>query len=304
MKRKLSVMLTFFLTIQWLLAGCGVNDNKNESDTKRETVSEIVTENQQETEAGTEIDTDEPVATEALTEEDAYENEPSESAEYDTDDTDTSIEWINHTYSYTDNDGYQFEITVKASPWILTSNAEILNSAWSAVGKGNTLPVDFGDWGLKKVGNYQNKKSVGTYPYDRNFLEEMTDMYYSVGQVSVKNVTEGWSISESDPRSVGFLLNTSLGSSGDSMARILTRIFFGNGTKDEGNQLLLQLDLKSDSWGPVSYIMMAPEVFSPNYPDGKNYEKMKESYIVGLGEVEYLGVIGKDGVYQIAEKEN
>lgn len=300
MKRKLFLILTILLILLISLAGCGASDSKNENHSNVQKTSEYVTENQNETYAPTEIETTEPIETEKMTEEDIGENETSEVADNDDPDTDTSIEWINHTFSYTDPDGYQFEITLKASPWILTTNTETLNKAWAVVGRGNTLPVTFSDWGLKKVDNYQNRKGVGTYPYDRNFLEEMTDMYYSVGQISVKNVTEGWNISESNPRSVKVLINTSLGGSGDAMARILTRIFFGNGVKDEGNQLLLNLDLKSDSWGPVSYIMMAPEAYSPKNPDGKNYEKMLESYLVGLGSEKInMGVIGKDNEYQI-----
>lgn len=33
-----------------------------------------------------------------------------------------------------DSDGYQYEITVKITPWILQSNSELIQKAWDAVG--------------------------------------------------------------------------------------------------------------------------------------------------------------------------
>lgn len=215
-----------------------------------------------------------------------------------------NIEWVEHTFKHSDDDGYQFEITVKMSPWILTTNTEVLNAAWNEVGNGNTLPVSFSDWGLKKVEENQSRDRIGAYGYAKSFLKTMTDMYYTVGQISVKNVTEGWSISSSSPRNIDFIFIPNFTDIGDSMAQNITRVFYNNKEKDQSNLILINNEMKQDTWGPVSFVIMAPENFSPKYPDGEYYEQNRNSFFTKNSDIKdkmYIGIIGKDGEYNTAD---
>ena len=61
----------------------------------------------------------------------------------------TDIEWSEFSYTLSDQQGYTFEVTYKVSPWILLSNTELINSAWSEVGGNKELPTTYGSWGLE-----------------------------------------------------------------------------------------------------------------------------------------------------------
>lgn len=104
------------------------------------------------------------------------------------------VEWQTLSYTWEDEAGYKFEATVKVSPWITTENSDYLNSAWNEVGNGNTLPkADPKVWGLKKLGN---GKYYATDDNRDGFrpINNITDMYYCVGEISIRNLTEGWDI--------------------------------------------------------------------------------------------------------------
>ena len=59
--------------------------------------------------------------------------------------------------------------------------------------------------------------------------------------------------------------------------------------------------MTSDHWGPVSFVIMAPENFSPNYPDGEHPQHMLDGffryYDNGEAKEVHIGVIGKNGLY-------
>lgn len=105
-----------------MLAGCGSGNEVAPTVVETIKVTEAPTETP--TEAPTEVPTEEPVQS-------------------------TPIEWTEMVHNVKDGDGYRYEITIKLSPWILTSNKQILNNAWNQVGKNETLP-GFDGWGLEK----------------------------------------------------------------------------------------------------------------------------------------------------------
>lgn len=214
------------------------------------------------------------------------------------------IDWTEVSYTKTDSDGYTYEITFKLSPWILLSDTDIVTSAWAEVGGNNTIP-GFNDWGLKpeSSGNQfrQGISEGGTTNY---FAHHMTDMYYCIGTVKIENITEGWNISASSPRSLYFSLRWA--SSFDKMdyagAYSIGRVFYSNGTQDESDGLGHSAKMTSDQWGPTSFIIMAPENFTPNFPNGEHADDMLNGYFhyFANGEMSekiHLGMFGKDGAY-------
>ena len=255
----------------------------------------------------------------------------SESAVTETQREKVDIEWKTITDTYTDSDGYSYLITYKISPWILLSNTDIINDAWNVVGKNNKLP-GFNDWGLKL---YDNKymKSVPNGNSSTTFYYPMNDMYYCMGTVSVRNTTSGWNITPENSRTLNSGLNYSLLVSGRTEKYEINatfgtfsvgRVFYSNSTADEADCVGIKPNMTSDNWGPVSFIIMAPENFSPNYPEGRFYEYVKNGVFHtsnmamafgGFTEIsaynrnkdsygfEYFnnGIIGKDRVYAVPD---
>ena len=213
------------------------------------------------------------------------------------------IEWTDVSYTTTDTDGYVYEITLKVSPWILLSNTDIVNSAWSEVGKSNTLP-GFNSWSLRQdsLGTYfrQGLSNGNSTSY---FAFNMSDMYYCVGTAQITNITEGWSIDASSPRSLYFGLQwvSSFDKSAYAGVYAIGRVFYSNETTDGCNGLAHSAKMTSDHWGPVSFVIMAPENFSPNYPDGEHPQHMLDGffryYDNGEAKEVHIGVIGKNGLY-------
>ncbi|MBR7008065.1 MAG: hypothetical protein IKH90_05480 [Ruminococcus sp.] len=112
-----------------------------------------------------------------------------------------------YTYRMKDSQNYEYEITLTLSPWILDTQTEALDSAWAKVGKGKTKPA-ISNMGAKKYANnvYTTQLS-DSQGRNRTFYATMTNMYFSVGTVSVKNVTSGWDFSASKPGTPKIALN-------------------------------------------------------------------------------------------------
>lgn len=201
-----------------------------------------------------------------------------------------NIEWTTATVTRTDNDGYKYEITYRFSPWILLSNTDVVEKAWKEVNRNNDTLPSFNDWGLSHNGNvYKRDIDYGKYFY----ATAMTDMYYCVGSFEIKNITEGWSITENSSRSFDFSFANNYNYYKPIENRHILRIFYSNGAKDTTTWFSGSAKLTSNKWGSVPFILMTAESFDPNNPNGKFLADIQK---VAIGD-KYLGVIGKDGVY-------
>ena len=181
------------------------------------------------------------------------------------------------------------------------------------------MPRDFSDWGMKKQGNAYRIEALTdvvsgyrSYPY----VAQMTDMYYSLGSISVNNVTDGWNITSSESRSLKFSIEYE-SSFYEVGTDVIGRLFYTSEIKDCSSGIYVSPKLTSDNWGPCSFVMMSPENKTPKNPDGDHYESLlnKDSYfhffggmggiiqknlrIDGTETTEYLriGVIDKEGQY-------
>lgn len=235
-----------------------------------------------------------------------------------TDTPTVSIEWTYKSFEWEDSDGFKYEITYKISPWILLSNTNIVNSVWKDVGNGNALPA-FDDWGLKRGSdNYYYRSNIQRGGTTSNFGERMTDMYYCIGTISIKNITNNWDITSENPRSFYMSLGHyryDYKSYGDT-AQSIGRSFYSNETVDECDAVIINPEMIKNEWGPNTFILMAPENITPSNPEGE----YKNSIISGglefsanisaynsahrrVGESSYvsndfqIGIIGKDGEY-------
>lgn len=212
----------------------------------------------------------------------------------------TSIEWTEFSYDTKDTDGYTYKITVKLSPWILYSETDIINEAWSVVGKDNSLPT-FDSWNFNKSSDnkYWKAYSHGTAAFDRGaWNSSMNDMYYCVGNLSIKNTTEGWDISSSSTRTAKAQMAL-LPYSGTDAIPSIAKAFYTNSSKTWWHGIDISAKMKSNSWGPVPFVIMAPENFAPNSPNGEYLEQLQTSHFEAFGitdpEPIYVDIIGKNG---------
>ena len=302
MKRIISIIL--YGTIIFSLAGCNSsNSDISKNSENIETISEET------------YDYNDDIA-------DDVNNEDSDS---DIDDTDeesknvVSFDWTNVVYKAEDKDGYKYDITIKLSPWILRTNSDTIDSAWAEVGNENELPKDFEDWNLEDNGyngyrrdSVQRADNYGSTPYNA----PMNEMYYCMGEVSVTNKTDGWNITESEPRSIKSSLVCQ--SSQFTMGSYtMGRIFYSSSTDDYNNGIKFAPEMTDNEWGPCSFVIMSAENLSPKNPNGEYYKYFKdedtfiEFWSGGTGLIDKshtingkktdknirIGVIGKDGKY-------
>ena len=220
------------------------------------------------------------------------------------------VVWSEVSYIDTDQDGYQYEIIWRFSPWILLSNEDIIKNIWDDIGQGSPLP-QFDDWGLKNDSGLYYRSNVpgfsillGKTPSQDFFGFRMNYMYYCLGTVQIRNITEGWSINENNSRSFYAQMQWDSVFKSDitNTAYIIGRTFYKNGNNDAADGLLASAKLTHDNWGPVPFVLMAPENISPNNPDGEYYSCMPKGHIrFGAWKIQpeaiQLGVIGKNGEY-------
>lgn len=152
-----------------------------------------------------------------------------------------------------------------------------MNFAWNKVGQQNDLP-SFEDWGLNQSNDGYFRNNVpclhrggdekGNFgPFD------MTDMYYCLGIVTIKNCTEGWDITNRNSRKVNTVLSWSLDNNTKYKWNSIGRVFHQDTSHDELDGIYVSCQLHSNSIS-IPFVIMAPEIYSPDYPRGKYYEKM------------------------------
>lgn len=259
----------------------------------------------------------EPAASESVTESASADSLPESTPVQE---PEVNLEWSSFSYTITDRDGYTYEISYEVSPWILLSNEEVINAAWAEVGGNNKLP-GFDGWGLKWDGSVYFRPNDIPKGGSREFWTyPMSDMYYCMGKVSVRNTTDGWDISESNKRSFDAVLGWKSGSTIPEIEHIsigaytIGKTFYSSATKEQANCVLISPSMTSNKWGPVSFVLMAPENFSPKYPDGQFYDHTKTgalSFIQGgsflwpeseiTNDDIRIGIIGKSGEYEPPE---
>ena len=314
MKRILSLILCFVLVAA--LAGCGKGAERDGSikeptaTAKQETeaTKPAETTSPAETATETQAPTEKPEVTEPTT----TVTEPSET-EKPTEQTpaiDFDIPWTTVVYPLKDGDGYTYEAEVKISPWIFLEDSDLLSAAWDEVGGGKKLP-QFDDWGFKRSGSsYAKEMTYYSSSHSQNYAWNITNMYYSVGTVTIRNTTSGFSITQDNPRSVKF----TWGYDYIKPVACAGKVILSDKDITRIGGLYVPASMKSNTWGPVSFVMMTPEYISPNTPNGMAEYILSEEvafdfkiadYTLGAGifinndenTAVHLGILKSDGEY-------
>ena len=175
--------------------------------------------------------------------------------------------------NYTDPDGFSYEVTCRISPWILQSDSENLNPTWNSISKRHELPT-INTWGFQKSGGVYRFSEF----YINTFESKIDDMYYAVGTLSIKNTTKGFSFSKDRIGYPNIQIGSGLSSRTDK--QMITRIYFGNEETTSSIAVQAKAKMTSDNWGPVPFVIAYAEQYTPNYPNGVNYQKAEGFQIV------------------------
>ncbi|MBE6013750.1 MAG: hypothetical protein E7241_00075 [Lachnospiraceae bacterium] len=181
---------------------------------------------------------------------------------------DDSASFSEYELNYTDNEGYSFHVECRVSPWILQSNSSVLNATWNSIAKNWELPT-INSWGFTKNGNSYTYSEYGMTTFD----SKMEDMYYAVGTISITNTTKGFSFSSDRigcPK-VQLVKNSLV----DYEKKLITRTYFAKEHETNTMGCVINAKMNSDEWGPVPFVIAYAEHFTPNSPNGENYEKLE-----------------------------
>lgn len=173
-------------------------------------------------------------------------------------------------YSWTDDSGYTYLATVKISPWILYSDTDTINGAWNVVSGGKALPVER-DWQLEKYsGGLYSRQASG----ESMFKAYMTDMYYSMGTIEIKNITDGWSLSSERVGKPIFDMTWFSTDKVDFGDAFMSMTLYSDKTTLLNSKIQIRPTMTSDNWGPVTFCLMHAENITPKYPEGQYHAEM------------------------------
>lgn len=156
-----------------------------------------------------------------------------------------------HSITVTDSNGNKEKITIKIGKWVKGSETDLLEKAWKAAGGTEAMPLtgSYSGDSVSNGGTFQPKYAA--YVFGTVSIENMTPDF------SAKNFSNGNSWVFLKP---GFYNGANVqcrqyssGSSCDSIGSY--------------NQLV-RADMKSNEWGPVSFVIGVETAFSPNFPEG------------------------------------
>ena len=193
------------------------------------------------------------------------------------------------TCTWTDNNGYSFQATVKFSDWIDTKNENYLNAAWDEVGHDRDMPkAETGSWVLTTEKSWDGTCYYRVSGTDYNFEPtKCTDIYYCVGDVSIRNITSGWNITEASPIQSYDLIFSGVSKEDleeykslldDYRSHSRIKVLYGDDTTKFYSTLGAITPLyKSNKWGPVPFVIAHFENKSPAFPDGEYKAEMTDS---------------------------
>ncbi len=210
------------------------------------------------------------------------------------------IDFQEQSYTFKDEEGYEFEITVKVGPWILQSNSELINAAWDEVGQGKELPT------ISSLGI--SDSHIDSSRCERRFSDYICfsckksnfDMYYAVGTIEIRNITSGFSLSENNTRDVSLYFDSdSFYDPKDYTLPAMCRTYFSTPT-DSASQVSWRYIkagtalVNSDRWGPAAFVLMHGESYSPNNPEGVYRESLESPLRFSHWQLQHDVISGKE----------
>lgn len=151
--------------------------------------------------------------------------------------------------------GYRAEYVVSVTHWIRASDTESLQLAWKGVG---------GTDGVPSISQFHSSTNDG-------YTE--TNAAVAFGSISFRNVTEGFDITQDNPVSFSVIVGV------DNLMDICAK------TNGYGPAIYIKYDnpktftflrdltkiaplMTSNSWGPAPFMVVCPNAYTPNDPNG------------------------------------
>lgn len=212
-------------------------------------------------------------------EDDELEPQENDSNQYNS----VDINFQNIEFTIKDDDGYEYKVRMKISPWILQSNSDAINSAWNEVGNGNVLPTIY-DFELDEESKDRMRGTFSETPTNM-FYATVTDMYYAVGQVEIENITDGWSFTDDKTGGevIRYLWNPGVKPEIVSVTHVVSKTYYNGESTTEGGLFKVSPHMDSDRWGPVSFVIAHAENFSPDCPEGEYRDELENGVFTCYG---------------------
>ena len=193
-----------------------------------------------------------------------------------------------YTYRFKDDQNYEYEVTLRLSPWILDTQTDVLDAAWTQVGKGKTKPTISNMGAQRYSNNVYTTNLSDSQGRNRIFYATMTNMYFSVGTVSVKNVTNGWDFTEQKTGSPKVALNWVKNINNKSLAieneLLMSKTYYTSSENTTIGELYARPKMTKNSWGPATVVLAHAENISPKYPNGQYSDYVKAGYLMPYGD--------------------
>jgi len=188
------------------------------------------------------------------------------------------VNWQELKYKWEDEAGYSFEATIQVSPWINTKNEDYLHAAWDKVGKTKHLTdPDYKSWGIKCYGSSYQADNNGQWLGIFKTINNITDCYYCVGDITIKNVTDGWNITAETPITSNYIAlsacqqESAIINKQDVIrySNTISKVLYGNKEKLNNTFAVVEPKYTSNIWGPTPFIFAHFDNKTPANPDGE-----------------------------------
>lgn len=213
---------------------------------------------------------------------------------------DNALKLHTTTFTWTDAKGYTFEGTLKMSNWIKQSDSDKIKSflTYNNFDPYMVIP-SMSDWNITSTGMSYVKQKNSLYQFH---VRELNDLYYIIGYIRIRNITEGWHLSNDNYANpvidVQFIANNTgekhgkykIDNIGSFCTAIAARIYYGNKTQDVDGVLEFTPKMTYDDSGPINFIVAHAESFSPKNPEGVYHEYVKSMHV----EIKTTGFFSED----------
>ncbi|MDE6981461.1 MAG: hypothetical protein K2P60_08700 [Lachnospiraceae bacterium] len=148
---------------------------------------------------------------------------------------------------------YKAEYTISTTNWIRASDPETLQNIWESIGGKEDLP---------DISNFHELSNDG-------FTNENAAVAF--GTISFRNVTDGFGFTESNPRA--FLCTLDAWDIYHHGHYVEGYIEYSSNHKylnlwNVTMESLVSAKMSRNSWGPVPFMLVCSNVFTPDNPDG------------------------------------
>lgn len=178
-----------------------------------------------------------------------------------------------------DNSGYEIGFNVKASNWFKASDTNNINNAWRSAGGRNSAPSisTFNSKYGNQYYSFSNEASIvliGSVSFENktnNFHISSTNkknpsLCFNAGVLDEKYKSSSSNNKNSFNMQIAYAVNYTTDSNSDNTKYGSTHINSPSSGTSEYN--FISAEMKDDKWGPVAFMLVVTQVFTPNYPNG------------------------------------